>query len=103
MTTGARWAITIAALLVAGIGAAIADDMRQKRNFEGLAQSDTKAAVVAKLGMPDLVQAAAPTEVERGCREVYFYRPNIRILDEEYMICFNGSGTVESTGYLVSQ
>jgi hypothetical protein len=102
-----RLAIVVLAAVIGGwLTAAALQDRRQRRLFDSIRDGDSRADVMAKLGAPDLVEALSPTGAHRainGCPVQTFYRPRLRILDEEYFVCFNERGEVKDKAYLVSQ
>ena len=115
MTSRATVAIAIAGLLAACLGIALIHDVQQRRHFESLQQNihspqrnETKSTVIAKLGQPDATRFVSPAQNPKygydvDCRDWFYYRPAIRVLDEEYVVCFDGRGNAFHAEYLVSQ
>jgi len=113
MTVRARLGIGIVGALVSCAVIAAVADAWQRRQFESMQKnidsprrSETKASVIAKLGQPDVMRTVSPEQLKYGyvdCREYFYYRPNFRILDEEYSVCFDERGQARHAEYLVSQ
>lgn len=110
MTRIAKSTVAILALTASLIAAAGLSDQRQRAKFDEIdsnihtpSRTETRATVAAKLGHPDLVFAADPQQGRLGCAESHYYRPTLRILDEEYLICFDSEGRATHAAYLVSQ
>lgn len=113
MPVQVKYILAVLGLTATCIAVPVLLDARQKSAVEALHarvhqpwSTETKNSVIERLGEPDAVRPTPSSDAPSrgdGCSLYFYYRPLVRILDDEYAVCFDKSGKAVSVAYLLSQ